>query len=223
MRKPLIALAGAALAVGLLPAAARTIPAPLPSPFHEVREGLVSAKFHPRKDENRVFYAASLKEARAWLPFTGIHLGSSFFSHEGLLAIFYRHSPGGRPEITAAWGLTKPTTLRVEVTLFRTCESLGGSPPSPSDAVVVGLPSCVPSLWDIGFDTVTCGSGGDCDRPWGLFVLEAIDKTIPGSSGPNRFSRLYVDESWYVPPPPVCTPAGCGVVPVVPVAVPVLK
>src|SRR4051794_23711570 len=98
-----VVLAGVMVTVAALagiPGAALGIPPPPPPAYDEVGEGSVSPKFHPRRDGNRVFYAGSLKEARPWLPFTGVRLDGSFFTGSGLLAIFYRQLPGGNPVVT---------------------------------------------------------------------------------------------------------------------------
>src|SRR5436853_6634059 len=98
MRTVTIAAAVIALAV---PAAARPVPPTRAPMFHEFSEGVVSAKFHSRRDGNRVFYATSAKETRPWLPFTGAHVPASFFNQYALLAIFYRPPPDAVPGVTS--------------------------------------------------------------------------------------------------------------------------
>ncbi|HEX6680870.1 MAG TPA: hypothetical protein VF063_09515 [Gaiellaceae bacterium] len=56
----------------------------------------VSAKFHPRPDRNRVFYAGSLRQARGWAKFTSIPYNlcpdncEFDFRKYGVLVIFYK-------------------------------------------------------------------------------------------------------------------------------------
>jgi hypothetical protein len=172
-----------------LPAAARSvIPSP-PHQFHVVGEGLVSPKFHPRKDGNRVFYASSPEEAHPWLTFTGVKIPRAFFDTEGLLGIFYRHSPGGIPEVSSVMsGLRIPVdTLYVTVILYPFC----GANVPPGQAA----PPCVVSIWDPNLSFSV--------SPWGLFILEAIDKTILR----GQPKRIVVSEFPYVPPAP---PSPCA-------------
>ena len=49
--------------------------------------GAVSPRFHARRDGNRVFYASSLAETKAWLPYAD-EIGPVNFKRYGLLAIF---------------------------------------------------------------------------------------------------------------------------------------
>ena len=59
--------------------------------------GAVGPGFHPRKDRNRVFYAASLKQGHGWVSFTSIpHNPADYnFKKYSILAIFYKgHSAG---------------------------------------------------------------------------------------------------------------------------------
>jgi hypothetical protein len=188
VRRKLLLLIAALVVAAAMPAAARSM-VPPPPPFHPVGEGLVSPRFHPRKDGNRVFFASSPEEARPWLAFTGIQIPSSFFDTEGLLGIFYRHSPGGVPEVSwANEGLLIPVdTLYVTVTLHPFCgvNVAPGQAPPPRCGVsllVPHVPKCLP---------------GGC--PWGSFILEAIDKT----NLPVHPKRIVVSEAVYVPPPPV--------------------
>jgi hypothetical protein len=166
----------------------------LTSPFYGFSEGSVSPKFHPRRDRNRVFYAGSLKEARPWLRFTGLGLDRSFFNRDGvfpegrgLLAIFYRHLPGGIPQVTSIRTGDGPATLDVGVTLYPSCPAAsGGGAPPP----------CVPSPWDA---RVSCSPA--C-TVWGRFILESVDKTIL----PVHPERIRVTEARYVAPPCPCLP-----------------
>jgi hypothetical protein len=204
MRTATIAAAVIALVV---PAAAQPVPPPPLQLFHVLREGLVPSNFHARRDGNRVFYATSAKEARRWLPFTGAHLPASFFKQYALLAIFYRPSPGAIPTVSSvrvspppanngAPGTHRSSTLVAGVTL---------SPVCPGAAAGGAVPSCRASIWGSG--TFTTCSHGSCSPVWGVYLLEAIDKS---PVGPTRVNRVIVNESVAVPAPPQCSPPnGC--------------
>ncbi len=175
--------------------------------FHELSTGLVSPKFHARRDGNRVFYATSTKEMRRWLPATGAQVPASFFKRYALLAIFYRTSPGARPDVTSI-GVSPPvgntgppgtrSTLVVGVTLYPLCPAL------PGGTIIA---TCPFSIWS-GGEISTC-MHGTCSPAWGVYLLEAVDKSLV----PTQLDRVVVTESVYVPPPRQCPPC---VIPVTP-------
>jgi hypothetical protein len=109
-----------AIAALLLAGGAAALPPPPPPPppplppwpnchqepvsFCEKEWGAVPSNFHPRRDGNRVFYAATLKQARKGafrftsygLPYNPVDVD---FKKSGLLAVFYKgHSAGFDPE-----------------------------------------------------------------------------------------------------------------------------
>jgi hypothetical protein len=57
-----------------------------------VEAGVAQSGFHPPRGGNRVFYAASLKQARGWARFTSIpnNPGDYDFSKYSVLAVFYK-------------------------------------------------------------------------------------------------------------------------------------
>ena len=67
-----------------------------PVTFWAKEGGEVDSSFHPRKDRNRVFYAASLKQDRGWMGFTSIpyNPGDYNFKKYSLLAVFYKGHTG---------------------------------------------------------------------------------------------------------------------------------
>jgi hypothetical protein len=63
--------------------------------FHQVEAGAVEAndsRFQPRKDGNRVFYAATFRQGRGWAGVTSIpaNLEPYDFSKYAVLAVFYK-------------------------------------------------------------------------------------------------------------------------------------
>ena len=62
--------------------------------FHHVEAGAVEAndsRFQPRKDGNRVFYAATFRQARGWAGVTSIPSDESYdFKKYAVLAVFYK-------------------------------------------------------------------------------------------------------------------------------------
>jgi hypothetical protein len=174
-------------------ASGTTIPRPYPG-YSVVSEGFVSAKFRSRRDGNRVFYAGSAKETRAWLPFTTPRYREPDWKRYGLLAIFYRHTPGGYPGIDFVGA--RGSTLFVDVALFPFCGS-GGGPPVP----------CVFSMWMVDGSSVTARSSidGTLSNPyWGEYLLVEVDKAM--LSLPSNLQRLVVSESPVPPPVPVIGP-----------------
>lgn len=164
------------LAVGAAPSAPIAVPPPPPPIFHHLTEGFVSSKFHPRRNGNRVFYAGSLKASRPWLPFavTSVHFPASYFKQEGLLAIFYRELPRGRPIVDGVeYSASDRTAIDVHVTISPVCGDI-----------------CLPSIWDPSARQEGAG--------WGRFVLVAIDKSFL----PAAPKQILVTESVYEPPPP---------------------
>jgi hypothetical protein len=67
-----------------------------PVTFLNREGGSVESSFHPRKDRNRVFYAASLKQDRGWMGFTSIpnNPGDYNFKKYSVFAVFYKGHQG---------------------------------------------------------------------------------------------------------------------------------
>jgi hypothetical protein len=71
-----------------------------PVTFLDREGGSVRPDFHSRKDRNRVFYAASLKQDRGWMWTTSIpnNPGDYDFKKYSVFAVFYKVTRGtGRP------------------------------------------------------------------------------------------------------------------------------
>jgi len=138
-----------------------------PVSFRPAGGGFVSAKFHARKEGNRVFYAGSLKDTRRWLPFTGLSFAHLDFSRSGLLAIFSQPAVGGLGplEVTTIEASTgSPSTLFIHAQFQWPC----GVPYAPCPMPPIPRP-----------------------EPWGRFTIVVIDKTT--LIAPPE--RLYVTES----------------------------
>jgi hypothetical protein len=132
-------------------AAARPLTADSGKPvtFFAKEWGDVASTFHPRKDRNRVFYAASLKQAKNWAWFTSIPYNPASdydFSKYSVLAVFYKgHSAGFEPIVesvqeSAAGDLSAKITMGCYNAAF--CAT---PPPDPA-------------------------------HPWGLYIVIKIDK-----------------------------------------------
>lgn len=106
-----------------------------PVSFLNREGGSVDPTFHPRKDRNRVFYAASLKQDRGWMGFTSMpnNPGDYDFKRYSVFAVFYkghqgylanvqsvRESPAGKLSATVAVDCYNP--------------SLCAAPPGPADS-----------------------------------------------------------------------------------------
>jgi hypothetical protein len=67
-----------------------------PVTFWAKEGGVVDSGFHPRKDRNRVFYAASLKQDRGWMSFTSIPNNPDDYNFKkyALFAVFYKGHQG---------------------------------------------------------------------------------------------------------------------------------
>ena len=178
-------------------AGAATIPPPVYRGYSVVSEGLVSARFRSRRDGNRVFYASSPEQARPWLPFITPRYPEPDFTRFGLLAIFYRHTPGGYPNVDFLG--VRGSTLFVDVALFPFCGSnlVPGGP----------VPICPFSMWMVDGSSIQARStDGTLISPWGEYLLVAIDKRV--LSVPRHPQRLIVSESPAPPPVPVIGPSG---------------
>jgi hypothetical protein len=117
-----------------------------------VKVGLVAPDFHPRRDENRVFYAGSLQAAHPWLPFTGLSFARLNFSRFGLVAIFFRYPPW-----TPKGGVFEDASGR----MFIAADLM------PSNWCEYN-PLCASPLWD--------PNAVFAEMPWGRFVIRVIDK-----------------------------------------------
>jgi hypothetical protein len=168
---------------------ATTIPPPVYRGYSVVSEGLVSAKFRSRRDGNRVFYAGSAEQARPWLPFVTPRFREPDFKRYGLLAIFYRHTPGGNPGIDFLG--VRGSTLSVDVVLFPFCG--GRAAPCPF------------SMWMVDGSAIEmCGQDGTCANPWGEYLLVEVDKAMLSLSSHPK--RVIVTETPAPPPVPIIGP-----------------
>jgi hypothetical protein len=166
---------------------ATTIPPPVYPGYSVVSEGFVSAKFRSRRGGNRVFYASSPEQARPWLPFITPRFRETDFKRYGLLAIFYRHTPGGYPGIDFVG--VRGSTLFVDVVLFPFC---GGR-----------VAPCPFSMWMIDGSAITIRAhDGTFSNPWGEYLLVEVDKAM--LSVPSHPKRVIAMET--PAPPPALTP-----------------
>ena len=75
-----------------------------PVPFREWEGGVVDSGFHPRRDRNRVFYAASREQDRGWMSFTSIpnNPDDYDFKKYSVFAVFYKGHQGYSATIQSA-------------------------------------------------------------------------------------------------------------------------
>ena len=152
-------------------AAPRTLPGPTSVPFGVVATGDVSAKFHARRAGNRVFFAASLKQAQPWLRFTGANLAQFDFNAYGLVAILYRKRPDGNAQVRSvlAGNDAKPEFLAVEINFRPHCPPFSPCP----------------------YIDPTRRARPVHPIPWGSFILVRVEKA--SISAPPQL--VYVSES----------------------------
>jgi hypothetical protein len=167
---------------------ATTIPSPPYPGYTIVSEGFVSPKFRSRRDGNRVFYAGSARQARPWLPFITPSFREPDFKRYGLLAIFYRHTPGGSPGID--WVGVRDSTLFVDIVLFPFCW---------------GAAHCPFSMWMVDGSSMTIrANDGTLTNPWGEYLLVEVDKAV--LSLPSHLKRVIATETAAPPPVPLTGP-----------------
>jgi hypothetical protein len=104
-----------------------------PVTFWEKEGGEVDSGFHPRKDRNRVLYAASLKQDRGWMWVTSIpyNPGDYNFKKYSLLAVFYKGHEGFSATVQSVQE-SPAGDLSATVTLDCYNPSLCASPPPDS-------------------------------------------------------------------------------------------
>ena len=116
----------------------------------------LASTFHPRRDANRVYYGATLKQTRAWARFTSIPYNLCPYNCEydfrkyGVLVIFYKGQAAG---FGAGF---EPKIEYIE-------ESPAGDLSAKVDIACYGASSCG-------------NAKPDPSHPWGIYILVRIVK-----------------------------------------------
>jgi hypothetical protein len=106
-----------------------------PVAFLNREGGSVDPTFRPRKDRNRVFYAASLKQDRGWMGFTSIpnNPGDYDFKRYSVFAVFYKGHQGYLANVQS---VRESPAGKLSATVSVDCynPSLCAAPPGPADS-----------------------------------------------------------------------------------------
>jgi len=106
-----------------------------PVTFLEKEGGSVNPDFHPRKDRNRVFYAASLKQDRGWMWNTSIpnNPGDYDFKRYSVFAVFYKGHEGYTATVRS---VQESPAGKLSATVAVDCynPSLCAAPPEPANS-----------------------------------------------------------------------------------------
>jgi hypothetical protein len=106
-----------------------------PVTFLDREGGSVRPDFHSRKDRNRVFYAASLKQDRGWMWTTSIpnNPGDYDFKKYSVFAVFYKGHQGYGATVRS---IEESPAGKLSATVAVDCynPSLCAAPPDPADS-----------------------------------------------------------------------------------------
>jgi len=106
-----------------------------PVTFLEKEGGEVDPGFRPRKDRNRVFYAASREQDRGWMSFTRIpnNPGDYDFKRYSVFAVFYKGHEGYTATVRS---VQESPAGKLSATVAVDCynPSLCAAPPEPANS-----------------------------------------------------------------------------------------